>query len=274
MSFNINEWVELILRWVHVFAGILWVGTTYYFTWLDGRFGELEKLAAGLAEPKNTSSGMSPDKTVWMVHSGGFYSVEKQIVPAIMPEKLHWFRWEAFLTWLSGFLLLGLIYYHRGYLVPMEDAKMSSGAAIGLSLGMIVAGWLVYDLLWLFVPEKAGVIVSYALIVVVTWVSFHFFQERAACLQLGAMMGTIMTANVWMRILPAQRRMVAALSASQTPNQAEARRAKARSKHNTFMVVPVVILMLSNHYPGIYHWQIVCGLVLVGWIAAAIIRRA
>jgi uncharacterized membrane protein len=271
MSFNINEWTELVLRWVHVFAGILWVGTTYYFTWLDGRFTELEKLIAASSKPGTADPA---DKTVWMVHSGGFYSVEKQTVPSVMPEKLHWFRWEAALTWLSGFLLLGMIYYRHGFLVPMEDARLSSGAAIGLSLGMIVGGWLVYDFLWLFAPQAAGAIISYALVVGATWTAFYFFAARAACLQIGAMMGTIMTANVWMRILPAQRRMVAALAAGQTPNQTEAKRAKARSKHNTFMVVPVVILMLSTHYPGIYHWIIISGLVLIGWVVAAFIRRA
>src|SRR5947208_10680337 len=160
MEFNIREWLDLLLRWSHVFAGILWVGTTYYFTWLDGRFAALEKRLkekAGANEP--------PEKQVWMVHSGGFYVVEKLKVPKVMPEKLHWFRWEAALTWLTGFVLFALVYYHGHQMVPLEDARMTHGTAVWLSLGLLAASWLVYDLLWNFVTnEIAGVIISYALI--------------------------------------------------------------------------------------------------------------
>ena len=272
MNFDPKEWVNLVLRWGHVFAGILWVGTTFYFTWLDGRFAELDKQGkrgAGGNEP--------PEKQVWMVHSGGFYVVEKLKVPNVMPEKLHWFRWEAALTWLTGILLFILVYYHGGILVETEGSRISQTTAIILSVVLLTAAWLIYDLLWssrLFANEKVGVAVSYALIVAVTWGLFHFFASRAACLQLGSMLGTIMTANVWMRILPAQRRMVRALSEGHSPNQAEALRAKTRSKHNTFIVLPVVFLMLSYHYPGTYHWLIVSLLVLLGWGAAKLLRQA
>ena len=268
---DLREWCNLILRWAHVFAGILWVGTTYYFTWLDGRFAELEKIAAA------TSSKESADKAVWMVHSGGFYQVEKQLRPNIVPEKLHWFRWESALTWLTGILLFFLVYYDGGLLVDFEDPRLNKGAAIALSLILIGLGWTVYDLLWktkLCANEYFAAAIGYALIVGTTWLCFRYFSRRGACLQLGAMLGTIMTANVWMRILPAQRRMVAALKAGQQPDQSEARRAKLRSKHNTFLVVPVVFLMLSNHFPGTYHWMTVSALVLVGWIAAKFLRRA
>jgi uncharacterized membrane protein len=295
MSFNPREWTELILRWIHVFAGILWVGTTYYFTWLDGRFAELERVLS------NTSTGPQPDSQtpqsaqpatpslhhsispspspplVWMVHSGGFYRVEKQKVPQVMPEKLHWFKWEAALTWLSGLILFMLVYYHGGLMVETEGARISPATAIWLSVAYLVVGWLVYDLLWstkLFANERVGVVVCYLLVVGTTYELFRFFSSRTACLQLGAIFGTIMTANVWMRILPAQRRMVAALKAGQEPNQAQARRAKMRSKHNTFMVIPVVYLMLSPHFPGTYDWRTVSGLVLVGWIVAGVVRRA
>jgi uncharacterized membrane protein len=265
------EWLDLALRWTHVFAGILWVGTTFYFTWLDGRFAELEE------QCKDTQPGEK--QFVWMVHSGGFYAVEKQRIPQVMPGKLHWFKWEAGITWITGFLLFGLLFYHGGYLVSLEDAPLAKGPAIGLSFGMLLIGWVVYDLLWKFCKSNAlGMVISYALIVLVAWVSCKYFTGRGAYLQLGAMLGTIMAANVWMRIIPAQRRMVAALKSGQPPNLEEGARAKARSKHNTFIVLPVVFTMISNHYSGTYgskyNWIILSALVLVGWIVAKIIRRA
>jgi uncharacterized membrane protein len=270
MTFNLNEWIHLALRWIHVFAGILWVGTTYYFTWLDGKFVELERASKSNQEPGG-------EKPVWMVHSGGFYRVDKQKVPNVMPEKLHWFRWEAAITWLSGLLLFFFIYYHGGLLVELEGARITPKVAMILSLGSLLVGWAVYDLLWsskLFANQMVGVVISYLLTAALTYGLFHYFASRAACLQLGAILGTIMTANVWMRILPAQRRMVAALKEGKAPDDREARRAKTRSKHNTFIVVPVVFLMISPHFPGTYHWLTVCGLILVGWLAAKFIRRA
>jgi uncharacterized membrane protein len=273
MSLFINEWLELILRWVHVFAAIMWVGATFYFTWLDGRFTELEENAAKNPDDKN------PEKYVWMVHSGGFYLVEKQKNPKLMTQSLHWFKWEAAITWLSGFLLFALMYYHRGNLIDFEDAPISKTAAIWLSIGMIGLGWVAYDLLWKFCKnEWLGIIGCYVLTVVAANVACHYFSGGGAYLQIGAMMGTIMAANVWMRILPAQRRMVAALKAGTPPNLQEGARAKARSKHNTFIVVPVVFIMISNHYPCTYgsphKCLILCLLILAGWIAAKIIRKA
>ncbi len=272
MNAEISPWLDAIIRWVHVFAGIMWVGTTYFFTWLDGRFTELENMAE-----KNGGS----TEPVWMVHSGGFYRVEKQKVPQVMPKLLHWFRWEAALTWISGFLLFGVVYYMGGLMVSFEDSLITNPQAIALSLGLLVGGWLIYDLVLgkLVKNQAAFPFVAFALIVLLNWFLHRYFSGRAAYLQLGAMFGTIMVANVWMRILPAQRRMVAALKEGKTPNQDEARRAKNASKHNTFMAVPVVFIMISNHFSFIYGdvrygWMILSGIVLVGWIAAKIIRRA
>lgn len=271
MNPQFKEWLELFIRWAHVFAGIMWVGATFFFTWLDGRFTELEEQAKK-GDPK-------AEKNVWMVHSGGFYLVEKQKRPQLMPQMLHWFKWEAAITWITGILLFGLVYYHGGMLIAFEDAPLSKGASFGLSFGMIIGAWVVYDLLWKFCKiELLGVAICYALVVLSAWISCKYFTGRGAYLQLGSMMGTIMAANVWMRILPPQRRMVAALKAGQEPNLEEGARAKARSKHNSFIVIPVVFTMISNHYPGTYgsphNWQILSGLVLLGWGAAKIIRRA
>jgi len=270
MNPDLNNWIELALRWAHIFAGIMWVGATYYFTWLDGRFVELEEKAA---------KGENAEKFVWMVHSGGFYLVEKQKRPNLMPQTLHWFKWESAFTWITGFLLFGLLYYHGGLLISTEDSLISKGAAMGLSFGMLLGGWVVYDMLWKFCKnETVGIVLSFGLIVLASWISCHYFASRAAYLQVGAMMGTIMTANVWMRILPPQRRMVAALKEGREPDLKEGARAKARSKHNSFIVIPVVFTMISNHYPITYghkyNWVILSAMVLVGWFAAKLIRRA
>ena len=267
-KYVLMEWANLIFRWVHVFAGILWVGTTYYFTWLDGRFKELEKQA------KESESSQPAGASVWMVHSGGFYKVEKHALA--MPGQLHWFRWEAAITWLSGLLLYFLVYFHGGLLVEAEGARITAATAAVLSIVLLMVSWWGYDLLWsskLFANEKFGVVVSYALLVAITYGLFQYFAARTACLQLGAMLGTIMTVNVWNRILPAQRRMVAALKEGKQADPNEGARAKQRSKHNTFIVVPVIFLMLSNHFPGTYRWTTISALILVGWIAAALIRR-
>ena len=270
METSFKEVIEIILRWAHVFAGIMWVGATYYFTWLDGRFVELEK--------KN-ENGENAEKYVWMVHSGGFYLVEKQKRPQMMGQTLHWFKWEAALTWITGILLFVLLYYRSLLFKQGDDALISESVAVWLSIGMILGGWVVYDLLWKFCKcQVTGIIISFLLIVGSSWVACRYFSGRGAYLQVGAMMGTIMAANVWMRILPAQRRMVNALKAGQEPDLAEGDRAKNRSKHNSFIVVPVVFLMISNHYYSIYgshyNWIILPVTVVLGWIAAKVIRGA
>ncbi len=267
---ELSEWLNLLGRWFHVFAAIMWVGSTYYFTWLDGRFQEEEREAR--------REGGDPE--VWMVHSGGFYVVGKRKTPAL--RRLHWFRWEAAATWLSGMFMLTLVYYHGGAMVDADVMKMGAWTAGGFGVGMLAAGWIVYDLLVqspLGRDERAFAVVAYALVVGAAYLSTHVLAGRAAFIHVGATMGTIMFLNVWMRILPAQRRMIAAVEEGRPPDPKEGARAKLRSKHNTFMAVPVVFTMVSNHYPvstyGHEHnWLILSALVLVGWTAAKVIRRA
>jgi uncharacterized membrane protein len=270
---TLNEWLNLLLRWTHVFAGIMWVGTTYYFTWLDARLSEEEKAVASTGGPAQ----------IWMVHSGGFYVVDKRKVPDLASRTLHWFRWEAAMTWLSGFALLVLIYYlGGGALIDRDVYEMSAGWAVVLGIGIIIAALGVYDLMMaspLARHEKAFAVIAYVLIVALAFGLTRVFSGRGAYIHLGAIFGTIMAANVWRHILPTQKKMIAALNAGEKPDERLAARAKLRSKQNTFMAVPVVFIMISNHYPGVtygehYNWLILSGLVLAGWIAAKFIRRA
>jgi uncharacterized membrane protein len=269
MDLDLLSWLSLAARWIHVFAGILWIGQTYFFTWLDGRFAELMKM-----EMVNRT-----DDRVWMVHSGGFYVVEKQNVPTLMPTTLHWFRWEAAITWLSGILLLVYLYYFGGL---MADDTMNETTAILVGIGLLIISYPIYDALWrspLGRDERVGAMVSFALIVLVAFGLTRTMGSRAAYMHVGAMFGTIMAANVWMRILPAQRRMVAALNEGKGLDAALANRAKTSSKHNTFMAMPLVFIMISNHFPTVtygasWNWVVLSGLVLVGWGAAKIVRRA
>jgi len=270
---TLSEWLNLLFRWIHVFAGIMWVGTTYYFTWLDARLTEEEKAALNTETPAQ----------VWMVHSGGFYVVERRKTPDLVSRTLHWFRWEAATTWLSGFALLVLVYYlGGGALIDPDVRDLSLGVAVALGIGIIFACGFVYDMMMLSPlgrNEKLFAAIAYVLIVVVAFGLTRVFSGRAAYIHLGAIFGTIMAANVWMHILPSQKRMIAALNEGRKPDERLAARAKLRSKQNTFMAVPVVFIMISNHFPGVtygdrYNWIILSVLVLLGWIAAKFIRRA
>jgi uncharacterized membrane protein len=270
---TLSEWLNLIVRWVHVFAGIMWIGTTYYFTWLDARLTEEERAVA------NTGNSAQ----VWMVHSGGFYVVEKRKMPDLLSRKLHWFRWEAATTWLSGMLLLVVLYYlGGGALVDRDVSNINVGAAVALGVGLLVVAWVVYDLMIrspLGKNERAFAIIAYLIVVAVTYGLTRILSGRAAYIHIGAMFGTIMAANVWMRILPAQGKMIAAIKEGRKVDQALAAQAKFRSKQNTFMAMPVVFIMISNHFPSAtygdrYNWAILSVLILLGWGAAKFIRRA
>jgi uncharacterized membrane protein len=271
LEFSIGEWLNLAVRWLHVFAGIMWVGQTYYFTWLDGEFTRLEKTAP---------TGGIP--ALWMVHSGGFYAVEKKTRLGVSSSQVRWFRWEALMTWVGGMILLVLVYYLGSGLIDPDVADISKSAGIAIGLGSLAAGWFVYDVV---VRSRLGAspsaFAAFALIMTAaaSWGLLHVFSGRAAYIHLGAIFGTIMTTNVWLRILPAQRSMIAAAASGTAFDASLSAQAKLRSKHNTFMAVPVVFLMLSNHYPvgtygNRYAWPVVVALVVLGWGAAKLIREA
>jgi uncharacterized membrane protein len=260
MDYLVREWLNIALRWTHVFAAIMWVGQTYFFTWLDHAF--------------------SKETQVWMVHSGGFYIVDKQKRPELRQQTLHWFKWEAAFTFIFGFLLLILVYYAGGLMVDDSVMKLSVAQAVGISVAMLVAGWFVYDFLWispLAKHEVAATVVSYLLIVAAILASVHIFAPRAAYMQVGAMLGAYMALNVWVRIIPAQRQLIDAVTNGRQPDMRLADRAKARSKQNTFIVLPVVFIMLSSHFPvatygNRWNWLVLAVLVLAGWGVAKVIR--
>jgi uncharacterized membrane protein len=261
---NFSEWANLLVRWTHVFAAILWVGSTYYFTWLDGQMRR------------------GGDRPVWMVHSGGFYTVVKQQTLTVPPAEVHWFRYEALTTFLSGFVLLNLVYYHGGLMVDPIDPRVSPFVAGLIGVGTLVVGWTVYDLIArtaLVDREPAFAGVGFVLIIATAAALSMLLSTRATYIHLGALFGTIMTSNVWMRILPPQRRMIAAAAKGQPFDGTLAAGAKRRSKHNSFLAVPTTFIMISNHFPTAtygnhYAVPILGGLILVGWGAAALIRRA
>jgi uncharacterized membrane protein len=272
LTSSIREWLNLSVRWFHVFAAIMWVGQTYYFTWLDGQFRRLERRAA--------EDGMPPQ--IWMVHSGGFYTVAKQNTLGVLPEQVRWFRWEALMTWLSGMVLLFLVYYSSAGLIDADVANISQAAGIAIGLAVLAGGWLIYDLAAqspLGKSEAAFAIVSLVMVAAISWGLLHVLSGRAAYIEVGAMFGTIMTANVWFRILPSQRKMIATAAAGAQFDASLGAQAKLRSKHNTFMAVPVVFIMISNHFPvatygNAHAWEILVALILVGWAAAKLIREA
>ena len=272
MDWNAMDWLSLAIRWIHVFTGILWIGTTYYFTWLDHRITEAQAEAA-----KRGANGQ-----VWMVHSGGFYVVEKRKVPELQSQPLYWFRFEALITWLSGLAMLAIVFYFGAALVDPGKSSLSHREGVLLSLGVLTVSWFVYDGLWrspLGRNAWIGAAVSYVLIVALGYGLTQVLSNRAAYIHVGAVLGSLMAANVWMRILPAQKQLVAAVRGGTEPDQTLADRAKGRSKHNTYMVVPTVFLMISNHYPTITYgtdqsWIVLAVLVLVGWIAARIVYHS
>jgi uncharacterized membrane protein len=250
------EWLDLVLRWTHVFAGILWVGTTYYFTWVGRRLGEE---AAGVS----------------IVHGGAFYTVRKQAAP---PERLHWFRWEALTTWLSGLALLWIVYYLRSRGVGVGG--LSALAAFGVAVAFLVFAWIVYDLLWISPLarfETPLIALCYLILVALSFALMQVFNGRAAYIHVGSLMGTLMTANVWLRIVPAYRRILESARTRGPLDEALVARAQLRSKHNAFLAMPTVLTMISNHYPastyGSQHaWLVLSVLILVGWAAAKVIR--
>ncbi|MBX3190250.1 MAG: urate hydroxylase PuuD [Labilithrix sp.] len=263
MAAVVTEWLNLFVRWAHVISGIMWIGSSIFFNWLDSHLDEVEG-----AKEKGVEGEL------FMVHSGGFYHVVKKLVaPEQMPKRLHWFKWEAGFTLLTGWLLLDIVFFQGGG-VTLVDPNVSSisptTATIACVAGLI-GSWFVYDLLWRSPLVKnivVGAIITYLLVIGVLQHLTHVISGRAAFLMTGAMMGTWMATNVWVHIIPAQKGLVAAVNAKKTPDPKLAKHAKTRSRHNNYMTYPVVLIMLSNHFPGVYghkhNWLILAGIILLG----------
>lgn len=267
MTSWLGDWANLLLRWIHFIAGIAWIGSSFYFIWLD----------RALTTPAAPRPGVEGD--LWMVHSGGFYQVEKRKPgPGEVPPVLHWFKWEALLTWISGISLLVLVYYLSGaYLLDPNVSRISRGAAIALGIGLLVAGWLFYDWLWsspLVARRGVATTISLALLAAVTYLLCRQLSGRAAFMHVGSLLGTIMVANVWLRILPAQHEMLAATRAGRPADFTLGERAKQRSVHNSYMTFPLLFIMLSNHYPATYASPVNWLVLLLLFIAGAAGRHA
>jgi uncharacterized membrane protein len=258
-----EDWLELGLRWLHVVAGIVWIGTSFYFVALDNHLGR----------PRVEEDGVAGES--WEIHGGGFYRMSKyRVAPEELPEPLHWFKWEAYTTWLSGFGLLAVLYYANAetYLIDKAVADIPEAAAIGLSLIGLAAAWVVYDLACLVF--KSDVVVGLLLLGMVVGSAYaagEVFSGRAAYLQVGAMLGTIMAANVLFNIIPAHWELVRAKEAGREPDAAPGIEAKRRSVHNNYLTLPVVFTMISNHFAFTYEhehaWAVLVALVLIGvWI--------
>lgn len=244
MMIDWAEWLNLAIRWLHLTAGIAWIGSSFYFVWLDNH---LVPPASGEASGE-----------LWSVHGGGFYHAQKyQVAPAHMPDDLHWFKWEAYFTWISGFSLLVLVYYvgARSFLIDAAKPMLSVPAAIAVGLGALAAGWLVYDGLCrspLAANNRLLGAVWFACLVGAAAGLDQVFAARAAYLHIGAMLGTVMVGNVFFIIIPNQRKVVADLIAGRLPDPALGKAAKQRSLHNNYMTLPVLFIMISHHYPMTY----------------------
>ena len=267
------DWLNLLLRWLHVITGIAWIGSSFYFVFLD----------SSLVKPKSQELiDKGVDGELWAVHGGGFYNPQKYMVaPKQLPEHLHWFYWESYWTWMSGFALFVVLYLFNAQTFLIDKnvfAWGSSAAAIVASLVYLVMGWIVYDIICRMFGQKkngdliVGVLV-FIYVVVATWIACHLFSGRAAFLLTGAALATAMSANVLMVIIPGQRKTVAAMKAGATPDPMHPMRAKQRSVHNTYFTLPVLFAMLSNHYSMTYsaenNWLV---LVLI-MLAGALIRQ-
>ena len=252
------DWLSFGVRWLHVVTAIAWIGSSFYFIALD----------LGLVRREGMPEGAHGEE--WQVHGGGFYHIQKYLVaPARMPEHLTWFKWESYATWLSGAALLAIVYYAGAdlYLIDRNVLDVSAPVAVLISVASLAIGWLIYDLLCrspLARNDTALMLVLFPILVAVAWGYTQLFTGRAAFLHLGAFTATIMSANVFLIIIPNQKIVVADLIAGRRPDPKYGRIAKTRSLHNNYLTLPVVFLMLSNHYPLAFATQF-------NWVIAALI---
>ena len=262
LHFNVDQWLTLLVMWFHVMAGIAWIGTSFFFIWLDNHL-----------EPQPGAVAGHVGKA-WLFHGGGYYQVDKSLVaPESVLSSLHWFKWEAYLTWLSGFTLLCVLYFWNAgaFMIDPAVADIGAPAAVAIGIATLVVGWLVYDGLWRTVGQRrpqATKIVSIVLYMGAVYGLTRVLSGRAAYIESGALLGTIMAANVLFIIQPRQRRMFEANRRGETPDPRWSHQAKQRSTHNNYLTLPVVFMMISNHFAmtfgHAFNWLILIVLFFVG----------
>ena len=261
-----NEWLDLLVRWLHVVAAIAWIGSSFYFIALDNHLRPPK-------EDDDAERGVGGE--AWEIHGGGFYQVQKyRLAPRALPEPLHWFKWEAYTTWLSGFALLIVLYYVNAdtYLIDKSVADLRPWEAIAISIALLAAAWLAYDGLCRLIPnDLALAAILLVLATLAAWGVSHLFSGRAEYIQIGAMLGTMMAGNVFLVIIPAHWELIRAKEAGREPDAAAGLRAKQRSVHNNYLTLPVVFTMISNHFPitygHSYSWLTLVALLVIGaWV--------
>lgn len=263
------DWLSLLARWLHFITGIAWIGSSFYFIWLDNH---LEKPR----DVNDAAKGVGGE--VWSLHGGGFYHAQKYVLaPRVLPETLHWFKWEAYSTWLSGMFLLVLLYWYGAgvYLIDPESVASSAPVAVALAASFIVAGWVVYDLLCkspLGRDDRLLGLVLLLLVGLLAWGLCQLFSGRGAFMHFGAILGTIMVGNVFFVIIPGQKQMLLAATRGEVPDPAPGLRGKQRSVHNTYFTLPVLFVMVSNHYAMTYNHPLNWAILIVVTVAGALIR--
>src|SRR5438046_7599290 len=266
MEAYVIDWLILLLRLLHFIAGIAWIGASFYFVMLDNSLSRPKK-------PDDAKRGVSGE--LWAVHGGGFYCSQKYLTgPKGEPlsENLHWSKWEAYTTWLSGMGLLALIYWWgaNSYLTDKNVLALSPAVAVGISIAFLAGGWIVYDTLCRVLDKNENLLVAllFVLVMAAAWALFNIFSARAAFIHVGAMIGTMMVANVFFHIIPGQKKMVADIRAGREPDPKPGIIGKQRSVHNTYFTLPVLFTMISNHYPMTYShaygWLVLGAIMLAG----------
>jgi len=262
---HLMEWLNLSVRWVHMITGVAWIGASFYFVWLENNLNRV-----------NPKDGLAGD--LWAIHGGGIYHLEKyKLAPPTMPDNLHWFKWEAYFTWMSGIALLCVVFYANPTLYLLAPGSSLSGPeGVLLGLGSLLAGWFIYSFLCDSALGKRPALLGLILFVLLIAAAYGFskvFSGRGAYLHVGAVIGTIMVGNVFRIIMPAQRALVAAIAENRTPDPALPAKGLLRSRHNNYFTLPVLFIMISNHFPSTYgsqyNWLILAGIA----VAAVLVRH-
>jgi uncharacterized membrane protein len=259
------EWLNMFFRWFHVIAGVAWIGASFYFVWLDN----------SLENPPQWKKDKGIGGDLWAIHGGGFYEVAKyKLGPEKMPENLHWFKWEAYTTWLTGMVMLWIVYYigAESFLIDSTRMDFTQGQAIAAGMGFIIVGVAVYEAMVRSPLRHNGKVfglILFAFLIFMSWFAFQIFSARGAYIHVGAILGTIMAGNVFLGIMPAQRALVEAVERGESPDPKYGAFAKLRSTHNNYFTLPIIFIMISNHYPMTYgHEQGWLVLVAIGFISA------